>query len=459
MFGFDYGAETRRVSKLIEDNGIIDERRYIEKEIQRFIASDKRRNMLTAVRYYKGEHDILKRKRRVIGEGGELMEVKNLPNSRVVDNQYARLVDQKNNYLLSKPVTLFCKNKKYIRRINEVLKDDFWRLLKNVGEDCINCGIGWIYPYYLEGKLCFKRFRPSEILPIWKDEEHTELEMAIRVYQLQGYEGEKEVLYTRVQVYKKEGVESYELQGRRLIPEGKGVTPYITDSEGTGFCWGEIPLLPFKLNSTEIGLIQRVKGLQDALNELKNDFINNMQEDARNTILVLKNYDGTNLGEFRENLSQYGVVKVKTVDGADGGVDTLKIDVDSESYLSLIDLIKKSIIENARGYDCKDDRMSNNPNELNIRSMYGEIDLDANAMEMEFRLGLKNILRFVNSDIRAKFGEDYSKEDIDIIFNRDQLINESEVIENCNKSLGLLSRDTVASMHPWVKDVERECDS
>lgn len=48
------------------------------------------------------------------------------------------------------------------------------------------------------------------------------------------------------------------------------------------------------------------------------DFENNMQEDARNTILVLKNYDGENLGEFRHNLSTYGAVKVRE----DGGVET-----------------------------------------------------------------------------------------------------------------------------------------
>ena len=48
-----------------------------------------------------------------------------------------------------------------------------------------------------------------------------------------------------------------------------------------------------------------------------------MEEDPRNTILVLKNYDGENLGEFRQNLSTYGAVKVRTIDGAMGGVETL----------------------------------------------------------------------------------------------------------------------------------------
>jgi hypothetical protein len=53
--------------------------------------------------------------------------------------------------------------------------------------------------------------------------------------------------------------------------------------------------------------------LQDAINITLSDFENNMQEDPRNTILILKNYDGENLAEFRANLAAYGAVKVKTM--------------------------------------------------------------------------------------------------------------------------------------------------
>ena len=58
-------------------------------------------------------------------------------------------------------------------------------------------------------------------------------------------------------------------------------------------------------------LLNRVKSLQDGLNMLMSDFMNNMQEDSRNTILVIKNYDGENLGEYRRNLATYGAVKVR----------------------------------------------------------------------------------------------------------------------------------------------------
>ncbi len=62
--------------------------------------------------------------------------------------------------------------------------------------------------------------------------------------------------------------------------------------------------------------------------------------------------------------------------------------MDAANYELVLDLLKKALIENVRGFDEKDERLSGTPNELNIRSMYSDIDLDANAMETEFQAAL-----------------------------------------------------------------------
>ena len=49
------------------------------------------------------------------------------------------------------------------------------------------------------------------------------------------------------------------------------------------------------------------------------------------------------------------------------------------------------MIENARGYDAKDDRLGGNPNQMNIQSMYSDIDLDANGMETEFQAAFEEL--------------------------------------------------------------------
>lgn len=467
MFGFlNFGKDTRRIDEIIAEGAktIMTDTQFLEKEIKKFKNSPKRMLMITGERYYLGDHDILQRKRTVIGENGEPQEVNNLPNNKIIDNQYAKMVDQKVNYLLGQPLTFDTDNKKYEEELKKIFNKRFHRTLKNIGEDALNAGIAWLHPYYNEqGELCFKKFPPYEILPFWKDSEHTELDFAVRLYEVEGYEGENEVIIEKVEVYTTNGIHRYELKDGVLIPDVENPSSsymVVIDEEGkeTFWNWSKVPLIPFKYNHKEIPLINRLKSLQDGINAILSDFMNNMQEDARNTILVIKNYDGTNLGEFRNNLATYGAVKVRTVDGADGGIDTLTVEVNAENYKSILHVLKNALIENARGFDAKDDRLNTNPNQMNIQSMYSDIDLDANGMETEFQASFEELLWFVNVHLANTGKGDFEDEEVTIIFNRDMMMNESEIIENCQKSMGILSHETIIGQHPWISDVSNELE-
>lgn len=462
MFLDGYNKETRRINAIVNVGAgtCMSDKRFLEKEIQKFLVSPIRDDMITGEAYFMGEHEILKRKRTVIGEGGKIETVDNLPNNKLVDNQYGKIVDQKNNYLFSKPITFSGKNEKYINELMKIFGSKFQRTLKGIGEDSLNGGIAWLYIYCDDnGELAFKRFKPYEVIPFWKDSEHTELDFIVRVYNINGYEGEREVIITKVEVYTAKGIERYILDGQMLIEDIENpAETYLIDGNGKGFNWNRLPVIPFKQNSKEIPLIKRVKCLQDALNAIRSDFMNNMQEDARNTVLVIKNYDGTKLDEFRKNLAVYGAVKVRYDGDVKGGVESLKIDVDSDNYIVICDMLKKAIIENARGYDAKDERMSNNPNRMNIMSMYSDIDLDADGMEMEFKAAFEELIWFVDVYIFNTGKGDFKNERAEVIFNRDRLIDETEVINNCKSSIEIISDETIISMHPWVTDVKGELE-
>ena len=465
MFSFlNFGSETRRINKIIAEGAKtrMTDKQFLEREIAKFKNSPKRKLMIEGERYYQGDHDILNRKRTVIGEDGLLQEVENLPNNKIVDNQYAKMVDQKVNYLLGQPLTFDGENKTYINLLKKIFNNRFQRTLKNIGQDVLNGGIAWLHPYYNEqGELAFKKFEPYEILPFWKDAEHTILDFAVRIYEVEAYEGTKEVIIEKVEVYSIKGIDRYILQNGTLIPDVENPSSnYIVvideDGKEVSYNWEKIPLIPFKYNNKEIPLIKKVKSLQDGINTIVSDFINNMQEDARNTILVLVNYDGQNLGEFRRNLAQYGAVKVKTVDGATGDLKTLTVEVNSDNYKAILEIFKKALIENAMGYDAKDDRLAGNPNQMNILSMYSDIDLDANGMETEFQASFEELFWFVNTHLANTGKGDFSNETVTVIFNRDIMMNESEVIDNCKKSVGILSNETIVGQHPWINNIEKE---
>lgn len=429
---------------------------FFAAELSAWKNGKKRREQLRGEAYYRGDQDILRRQRTVIGAEGKPRAVDNLPNHRVVDNRYALMVDQKTNYLVGKPFVISTENKNYGELLRKTFNNRFHRLLKYVCEDALNGGIGWLYPYYDgRGELTFQRFPAYDILPFWADDDHTILDCALRYYTRTLWRGRERETEELVEIFRRDGLYRCQLVGETLVLQGVRedyVTLREAGREPMGFCWDKIPLVAFKYNKQEIPLLNRVKTLQDGINLMLSDFENNMQEDARNTILVLKNYDGENLGEFRNNLTTYGAVKVRE----DGGVSTLSVAVNGENYKEILDLLRKSLIENARGYDGKDERLSGSPNQMNIQSMYSDIDLDANGMETEFRAAFEELLWFVDRDFANRGLGDFTDTPVQIVFNRDMLMNESETVENCVKSQGILSKTTLIEQHPWVNDVELE---
>ncbi len=288
------------------------------------------------------------------------------------------------------------------------------------------------------------------------------MEYVIRIYEVIKVEKNQEKIIEKVEVYDEKGVYYFTLDGNRLIPDNPRFKTHfsIIDHDGNidGYNWTKIPIIPFKYNSKEIPLIKMVKSLQDGINKILSTFENNMEEDSRNTILVLVNYDGQNLGEFRKNLSQYGAVKIKTIDGAAGDLRTLQVEVNAENYKSILELFKKALIENAMGYDAKDDRLNGQPNQMNIQSMYSDIDLDANGMETEYQASFEELLWFINCHLYNTGIGDFENEEITVIFNRDMLMNESEIIDNVNKSTEVISMETAIANHPWVDDPQKELE-
>jgi SPP1 family phage portal protein len=431
--------------------------RYLELVLRKWLESPAREEQLLAEKYYDSDHDILRREKKVIGADGNLITIDNVANNKLVDNQYRKLVDQKTNYALGKPLTIATSKDEYLKAMNKVFTKGVHRQLRVLAQYAVDGGIAWLYPYYDEEKNFKVMVFPSyEICPLWKDKAHTMLDGVMRYYSEEVFNtnGGVETIYY-VDLFTIQGITHFRYHQGSLIPTDNPHSDYLYVKE-QGFNWNRLPMIPFKYNNKEIPLIRNVKPLQDALNQVLSDFQNNMEEDPRTTILVLKNYDGTNISEFRQNLATYGVIKVTTVDGVQGGVDTLKVEVNAQNYQAILMQLKRAIVENGRGFDAKEERMDGDPNQMNIESMYTDIDLDVNAMETEFQAGFEELKWFIDQYLIHTGNPDYTEEEVEFIFNRDIFINEDAKIDNCSKSVGIISNKTILARHPWVTNVEHE---
>ena len=436
---------------------------FLEHEIKAWLTGRTRRLQRKSEAYYAGEHDIKKRKRQVIGESGALEEAKHLPNNRIVDNQFAIHVDKKKNYLLGKPVTFDTDDKAYGAILAKIFGPQFLYKLDGVGHGAYVQGKHWMFPYIrADGEMDFMTFPASEILPFWTDADHTELDCAVRFYTVLEYEenGDKKNVH-KVEVFHGGGIQRFLWDGDSLKPDYDMPTePYFTVKNGSedtqGYNWDRIPLVAFKANRLEQPILCRVKCLQDAYNTILSDFANEQQDSPHKTIFVIKNAMGEELGKLRKNLNTWGIIKTGTFEGGETGADTLTVEVNAENYKVILDCLKRSIIENMRSFDAKDERMSNNPNQMNIQSIYSEIDIDANGTVTAFQAAFDQLLWFVNMYLKNKGAGDFTDKSVKVIFNRDILINETEVIKNCTESRGTLSNESILKQHPWVDDPVQE---
>lgn len=442
------------------------DKRFLELEITAWLRSPERKRQLDGELYYDGDQAVLRRERITLDDDGNIKVLHHLPNNRLVDNQYSKMVDQKTNYSFGRPFSFDTEDKAYADILGSMLGARFRRLIKAVGEGAWIGGKSWLYPYYEGGELAFRRLPADEVLPFWADADHTILDAAVHVYVVQEYdESEQAKDVVKVEVMHGGGVDCFIRRDDGSLEPDNDATygDYIRETDPEtgavrGYNWERIPLVCFKSSHHEIPLLCRVKCLQDAYNDLLSTFANQMEEDVHSTILVIKNYDGEDLGRFRRNLATYGAIKVRSYEGSDGGVETLNIEVNGENYKTLLSLLKDAIIENARGYDAKDDRMGGNPNQMNIQSMYSDIDLDANGIETEFQASMEELFWFINAHLANTGKGSFDGVEVKVIFDRDVLINETETIANCKASVGILSNETIVKNHPWVSDPEQELE-
>lgn len=434
--------------------------KWLELELEAWLDSKEREDQIKADRYYRDIQDIAKYKRMAIGEGGELEEVKNMPNKRTLDNQYKRLVNQKVNHLVGKPFAIDTEEA-YSKVLSKYFKKRFFKLLKSVAKDANNGGISYLYPYYDDnGVFKFKQFKSYEIKVFWRDDEHTEIDFFWRYYKkpVRFSNGHVEDI-EHLEVYTIEGVRYFIYKGGRLLydqAKGERIYNYLTFVKSVGgevveeqsFQFVRIPLIPFKLNDIEHPLLKRVKSLQDGINTITTVFTNNMLEDSRNTILIIMNYDGENLGDFRHNLSTYGAIKVRNTNEEKGGVDTLQIEVNAENYKAILDIFKRAIIENGGGADVKN-LNSGTPNQMNIQSAYYDLELDTNDTETEFQDSLEQLKWFIDFDINQNGQGDFFDVDVDFIFNRDMPQDETSIIDNLVKLKGIISDEDIIKQLPF----------
>ena len=202
--------------RIIKGSATMSEREFLQAQLRNFLGSEQRKTMCTAIDYYDGKHDILNKQRYVIGEGNTRIALQGVPNNQIVDNRFDDLVDQKVNYLLSKPLDINTDDDE----LDKMFGIQFQRLLKSVGKFATMAGKAYIHPYIgIDGTLKFKMMKPHQVLPFWADEEHTQLDAFLYLYDIEYYTGLETKTIHKVEYYTPNGIQYFIWDTERLFPD------------------------------------------------------------------------------------------------------------------------------------------------------------------------------------------------------------------------------------------------
>jgi len=444
---------------------------YVSALITDYEKSDNRKYMDVAEQYYHDRHDILDKKRLVIGRSSDntpaTIESNVLSNNHLVHNYLRKLTRQKIGYLLSKPFSFqpdthdLDRCKEYFEKLNSYYTLSLYNTIKMAAKDSIVDGIGWIYVYYDEiGNLCFKHIPSTEIIPEWTDIDHKDLKSVIRKYTVKEFEDGQFYSRTYVEHYNQEGVIRYKYKDGVDISQNstgltliEGMTPYFTiktTKEDIDAVWTDIPFIPFKYDSDEYSLLRRIKSLIDDYDKKTSDVADNI-DDIPNSITVIKNYDGASKEEFVHNKNQYRTIFVQ----GDGGANALETPLNIDEIDTHLKRLREDIYSFGQGVNTSDKDIRDTSG-VALRFLYGDLDMDCADWGEELQWSIYLLNWFISRDILLNTGKDYSDINYNVIFNTSMVVNQSEVINNVLQSKGILSNKTLLSNHPWVLDADEE---
>lgn len=436
-----FTSRLQEIESILKSNAPMSLAEIIHEEIKEFKGSPQYAIMLEAEQYYRNRSDIQRKTN----------DIEERSNTKIEHPILKKLVDQKANYLLSKPFTVESENQAYADALNEIFDHEFRRGIKSLGRGAVKAGIAYIAPFFKDGKLKFMRLPSYEVIPLWSDAEHKELGAYIRFYNQEVFEGKDKKTVMRVEYWDLTGVKRYVSKGDNLIPDlDMGAEESHFNINGKPFNFDVVPIAWLKYNEEELPLQYYIKDLIDDIN-WQTSVTADVLRDVAKFIYVIKGYGGENLKEFIRHLRESMAIKVDE----NGGVDKLQAEVNVDAVMSFLDKNRRDLFDFANGVDTKDPDLGNaSGTAINFR--YMDLDTDCASLAAELQDTFLRMKVFFDVYLQAIGKGDFTKETFDITFNADMPVNETDIITNIRNSEGIISKRTQLANHPWVKDVDEE---
>lgn len=399
-----------------------------------------------AQRYYLGDNDIMYRKPK-----DKCDEPLRNADNRIAFNFHSLLVDQKASYMFTAPPLFDTKDDTLNEIVAATLGDGYAKKCKDLCVDASNAGVGWLH-YWIDEKkgFCYGVIPSMQVRPVYSLRLEKELEAVLRTYRMVDDNGDEWQIY---EIWNDKECQAYRKRAEMFQPFD--MFSYV-NLDGTAeptntfrHDFGAVPFIPFPNNNVCTGDLDKIKNLIDSYDKTYSGFVDDL-EDIQQVVFVLTNYGGADLKQFLSDLKYYKTIQVESAGSDDkSGVSTLTIDIPVEARDKLLDITRKAIFDMGQGIDPQQQGFDNTSGEA-MKFLYSLLELKAGLMETEFRSGFGELVRAI--------GRYYGKEPEQIVqtWTRTSIRNDAELVDMCQKSVGVISTKTILKNHPFVENAEDE---
>jgi SPP1 family phage portal protein len=430
--------------KLLAEN--IDETN-INQTIADLIAKHDPSLMLVGVDYYNNDTHIKGRQIWYYEDGQKKVDTE-ATNHRVSHDWHKLLVDQKVAYLLGRPPVVTAEDEQFAEQLNVLLDETWDDRLQELAKNASNKGVEWLMPFIdAAGNFRYIIIPAEQCIPVYETDYEEELVAMLRYYPAV-VAGETK---TRAEWWTAEGVSTY-------IETEAGV--YALESEdghfflnGTPMGWGRVPFVEFANNEERFADLKYYKELIDVYDLVISDLANDLT-DIQKLIFVLKGYGGQSLTEFVQNLRYYRAIQVDPEAGA--GVETLSVDPAITAIDSFLNRVEENIFIHGQGVNVKTDTFGSAPSGIALKFLYSLLDLKSNIMARRFSVAIKKFCWFAAKYLDLKGVGTFNSRSVKITYNKSLLINDLELSQIAESSMGIISQETIVAHHPWVEDAQAE---
>lgn len=408
-------------------------------EIKTFIdkdmASEAKQQAMEGERYYKGDHDIKKKRIFFTDADKVLKEDLTKANTRISHLFFMENVDQTVQYVFSGDEPIIKSDDPALQEVLDErfnANDDFMAVLYSVVEGSAIKGFEYAYIYKDdEGKTRIECADSLGVVKVRKEATEDHCEYVIRYYTDTVEKDSKAI--RRVEVWDEQQVIFYvqEGEGDIRLDESQEHNPRPhtflkkqgdekTYFEGFGF----IPFIELPYNKYRASGLRPIKDLIDDYDEM-NCGLSNMIIDTAEALYVVSGFEGDDLDELMENIKAKKHIEVDE----EGGVEIKTIDIPVEARKAKMDEDKRNIYHFGQAFNTEGLKDTAATTNLAIEMGYSLLEMKRVKLVMNIKRFLRKIVEITLDEVNKAQGKDYRMKDVYFNFKKNPPINEKETAD------------------------------